>query len=69
MRQGASVEWHPSFPLMNSFNITEAAIFPIQALLPEGFPFHQFNFTYVYVSVSFIQILMLLSYFYFYVSI
>jgi len=26
---------------MNSFNKTEAAVF-VQAMLPEGFPFHQF---------------------------
>ena len=31
---GASVVWHPSLPLMNSFNKTEAAIFPV---LPEDF--------------------------------
>jgi len=32
--QGASMEWHFSFPLMNSFNNTEAAISPLQALHP-----------------------------------
>ena len=27
MREGASVVWHHSLPLMNSFNKTEAAVF------------------------------------------
>ena len=40
MRYGASVEWHLSLPLMNSFNKTEAAFFSVQAMLSEGFPFH-----------------------------
>jgi len=39
----ALVLWHLSLPLMNSFNITEAAIFPIKASLPEGFLFSRFN--------------------------
>jgi len=30
---------HISLSLMNSFSKTEAAILPIQAMLPEGFPF------------------------------
>jgi len=30
--------WHVSLLLMNSFNKTEAAIFPMQALLLENFP-------------------------------
>jgi len=34
MRFGASVVWRLSLPLMNSFNKTEAAIFPMQSLLP-----------------------------------
>ena len=34
--------WHPPLSLMNSFNKTEA----MQAMVPEGFPFHQFNLTY-----------------------
>jgi len=42
---GASVVWHLSSPLMDSFNKTDAAIFPMQAMLPEGFQFHQFNLT------------------------
>ena len=36
------VVWHQSLPLMNSFNKTEAAFF-VQAMLSEGFPFHQFK--------------------------
>ena len=39
---GASVVWHHSLPLMNGFNKTEAAVFFVQAMLPEGFPFLQF---------------------------
>ena len=31
---GASMEWHFSFPLMKSFNKTEAAIFAMQTMLP-----------------------------------
>jgi len=31
---GVSVEWHLSLPLMNSFNKTKAAIFPMRAMLP-----------------------------------
>ena len=37
----ASVVCHLSLPLMNSFNNTVAAIFPMQAMLPEGFSFFQ----------------------------
>ena len=29
---------------MNSFNKTEAAIFPIQAMHPRGYPFSQLNY-------------------------
>jgi len=36
--------WHHSLPLMNSFNKSETAVFSVQAMLPEGFPFHQFNY-------------------------
>jgi len=39
MRYGASVVWHLSWPLMDSFNKTEAAILLKQAVLREGFPF------------------------------
>ena len=36
--------WHYALLLMNSFNKTESAVlFLVQAILPEGFPFHQFN--------------------------
>jgi len=42
MRKGASVVWHHSLLLMNSFNKTEAAVFFVQVMLPEGIPFHQF---------------------------
>ena len=34
MRLGASVVWHISLPLINSFNKTETAIFLKQAVLP-----------------------------------
>jgi len=46
MRQGASVVWHPSLPLMNNFN-NRGCFFLVQAMLPEGFPFHQFV-TFIY---------------------
>ena len=39
MRQGASELWHISLPLMNSFNKTEAAIFPMPSMLSQDFPF------------------------------
>ena len=42
MRYGASVVWHHSLLMMNGFNKTEAAVF-VQAMLPEDFPFRQFN--------------------------
>jgi len=34
--------------LMNGFNKTEAAVFLVQAMLPEGFPFHQFELQKLY---------------------
>jgi len=40
------MEWHFSFPLMNSFNKTEAAIFDLQSMLPEEFPFSNINLTF-----------------------
>jgi len=46
MRLGASVVWHPSLPLMNSFDKTEAAFFLVQDMLPGGFPFQKVNLTY-----------------------
>jgi len=33
------VEWHISFPLMNSFNKTEAAIFECMLVILGAFPF------------------------------
>ena len=36
------MDGHFSFPLMNSFNITEAAISPMQLMLSEDFPLSQF---------------------------
>jgi len=36
------VVWHPSLPLINSFNKTEAAFFSCRLC----FSFHQFNLTY-----------------------
>jgi len=32
--------------LINSFNKTEAGVFTMQAMLPEGFPLSQFNSIY-----------------------
>jgi len=32
------VVWHLPLPLMNSFNKTMAAIFPMQVMLPQDFP-------------------------------
>jgi len=39
--------WHRSLPLMNSFNKTKAAIFSMQAMLPEGFSFSQWHFSFL----------------------
>ena len=39
MRQGASVVWHHSLPLMNSFNKTEAAVFSCKLCFLRAFPF------------------------------
>ena len=39
MRQGASVVWHISLPLMNSFNKTEAAVFTFRLCFLRLFPF------------------------------
>jgi len=39
MRYRASVVWHHSLPLLNSFNKTMAAVPPMQAMLPKDFPF------------------------------
>jgi len=39
MHYGASMEWHLPFPLINSFNKTEAANFPMQTMLLEDSPF------------------------------
>ena len=36
---GASVVWHHSLPLMNSFNKTEAAVFSCRLCLLRAFPF------------------------------
>jgi len=41
------VVWHPSLQLMKSLNITEAVIFPMQALIRVNFPFSQ-----IYLSMS-----------------
>ena len=53
MRQGASMVWHLSLPLMNSFNKTEAAVFPYRlcflrvfsfiSLIYYGFPWWSFG--------------------------
>ena len=39
MRQGASVVWHHSLLLMNSFNKTEAAVFACRLCFLRAFPF------------------------------
>ena len=39
MRLGASMVWHLSLPLMNSFNKTEAAVFPCGLCFLRAFPF------------------------------
>ena len=39
MRQGASVVWHKSLLLMNSFNKTEAAVFSCRLCFLRAFPF------------------------------
>ena len=52
------MEWHFSFPLMNSYKKTEAAIFPMQTML--SFPFSHINWylntnntTYIVVNFVF----------------
>ena len=42
MRQGASVVWHHSLLLMNSFNKTEAAVFSCRLCFLRAFPFISF---------------------------
>ena len=37
----APIEWHFSFPLMNSFNKTKAAISPFKLCCHRTFPFHR----------------------------
>ena len=39
MRYGASVMWHHSLPLINSFNITETVIFTCRLCFLVAFPF------------------------------
>ena len=39
MRQGASVVWHLSLPLMNNFNKIETAIFPCRMCFLQAFHF------------------------------
>jgi len=41
-----------SLPLINRFNKTDAGIFFMQAVIPEDFPFSQFNFDNSYFSVK-----------------
>jgi len=42
MRYGASVVWHHSLLLMNSFNKTEAAVFTCRLCFLRAFPFISF---------------------------
>jgi len=44
------VVWHHLLLLMNRFNKTEVAVF--KAILPEGFPFHQFNDNRKIITIS-----------------
>jgi len=53
MRQGASVVWHFSLPLVNSFNKTKAAVFQCRLCFLRGFPFA------VKLDFSFIRTLLL----------
>ena len=43
------MEWHFSFPLMNSFNKTAAAVFPMQTMLPKDFSFSQIIYTVIII--------------------
>ena len=47
----ASMVWHISLLLMNSFNKTEAAMFFIHAPFSEGFPFSQLISTFIFVML------------------
>ena len=51
MRKGASVVWHHSFLLINSFNKTEAAVFSCRLCFLGAFPFISL------VQFSFLQML------------
>ena len=51
MRQGASVVWHHSLPLINSFNKTEAAVFSCRLCFLRAFPFISFFCTGHFVMV------------------
>ena len=53
MRQGASVVWHLSLPLMNTFNKTEAAVFSFRPCFLRAFLFFSFlisNNYYIYLE-------------------
>ena len=52
IHQGASVVWHISLPLMNSFNKSDAAIFPMQVMLPEDFRLQIYYIMYVVFCIS-----------------
>ena len=58
MRQGASVVWHHSLLLINSFNKTEAAVFSYRLCFLRAFPFISLASSITVESVS----LMCLSY-------
>jgi len=49
MRKGASVVWHHSLLLMNSFNKTEAAVFSCRLCFLRAFPFISFINNAVYL--------------------
>ena len=52
MRQGASVVWHHSLLLMNSFNKSEAAIFSCRLCFLRAIPFISFLYSYFKTMVN-----------------
>jgi len=52
MRYGASLVWHHSLLLMNSFNKTEAAVFSCRLCFLRTFPFISLNVRLVLVLIS-----------------
>ena len=44
------VVWHLLCPLMNSFNKTDAALFPMQAMFFGGFPFFLYKLKHFFLG-------------------